>query len=51
MIEITCRIDVPDNVLQHPTIQALLETANDIVWFTNVRKYFFPTWEVRIGGY
>ena len=50
MIEITCRIDIPDNVLQHPIIQALLETANDIVCFTNVRKYLFPTWEVRIGG-
>lgn len=36
MTEITSRMDIPDCVIQHPIIQALLEVANDLVSFTNV---------------
>lgn len=36
MIEITSRIDVPDCVTQHPIIQTLLDTSNDIIGLVNV---------------
>ena len=39
MIEITRRIDGPDYVVQHPTIQALRDIANDLVGFANVRMF------------
>lgn len=36
MIEISHRIELPDSVIQHPTIQTLLDISNDIVCWTNV---------------
>lgn len=39
MIEISRRLDIPDNVIQHPIIQALVDVSIDIVCFTNVRIF------------
>lgn len=36
MVEICHREDLPNSVIQHPVIQTLLVTSNDIVCWTNV---------------
>lgn len=42
MMEVACRIDVPDKVIQNPIIQELLQKSNEIVVWSNVSTYIFP---------
>lgn len=40
LIEYGARIDLPDEVAQHPTICALEEATNDLVTWSNVSTFF-----------
>lgn len=37
LIEFAARIDLPDEVIEHPIIQSLEEATNDLVTWSNVR--------------
>lgn len=45
LIEYAAGIDLPDEVINHPTIRALEEATNDLVTWSNVRCHciFLPS--------
>lgn len=38
LIEFAAEIDLPDEVIEHPIIQALEEATNDLITWSNVRR-------------
>ena len=40
LIEFAAGIDLPDEVVEHPTIAALEEATNDLITWSNVRQIF-----------
>ena len=41
LIEYAYNLDLPDEVMEHPTILALGEAANDLVTWSNVSTVYF----------
>ena len=55
LIEYANDLDIPDYVMDHPTLRNLGEAANDLVTWSNVSFYYYyfhyPDADIRGEGY